>query len=149
MESPGVKTRGVERGWFRRRLVCFRDPMKRVFSLMLFRRCCGGDGQVEAVVLCVALTEQSFPRFEPPWFVLRPDRTEMERGGGRASLGARVFRETHVHLDTSITGEFFRDMVHDDLFKLAIFIEEIAMNHVTIANLTVANLTVAFTHKTR
>lgn len=66
--------------------------MKRVFSLMLFRRCCGGDGQVEAVVLCVALTEQSFPRFEPPWFVLRPDRTEMERGGGRASLGARVFR---------------------------------------------------------
>lgn len=54
-----------------------------------------------------------------------------------------------VHLDTSITGEFFRDMVHDDLFKLAIFIEEIAMNHVTIANLTVANLTVAFTHKTR
>ncbi|KAJ4902434.1 hypothetical protein Rs2_16385 [Raphanus sativus] len=85
MESPGVKTRGVERGWFRRRLVCFRDPMKRVFSLMLFRRCCGGDGQVEAVVLCVALTEQSSPRLQPPWFVLRPDRTEMERGGGRTS----------------------------------------------------------------
>ncbi|KAJ4902189.1 hypothetical protein Rs2_16140 [Raphanus sativus] len=74
-----------------RRLVCCRDPMKRVFSLMLFRRCGGGDGQVEAVVLCVALTEQSSPRFESPWFVLRPDRTEMERGGGRASLGARVF----------------------------------------------------------
>ncbi|CAG7906580.1 unnamed protein product [Brassica rapa] len=34
MESPR-EDGGVERGWFRRRLVCFRDPMKRVFSLMI------------------------------------------------------------------------------------------------------------------
>lgn len=67
----------------------FRDPTKHSFSLGLFRRRCGGEDQVEAVGLCVALTEQISPRLEPPCFFLRRGRTVVEWRCGRLA-GARV-----------------------------------------------------------